>query len=111
MSNRRTVGGPRRPAPGRPYDEGNTMTPSPHSHATLRDDRRLPTVSIVLPALNEEHNLPLVLEGLPDLVDEVIVVDGGSVDDTVAIAREVRPDAVVVRQTRTGKGNALVCGL
>ncbi|GAA0810013.1 glycosyltransferase family 2 protein [Spirilliplanes yamanashiensis] len=67
-------------------------------------------MSVVLPALNEENNLPLVLEGLPDLVDEVVVVDGGSVDDTVAIAREVRPDAVVVRQTRRGKGNALVCG-
>jgi hypothetical protein len=66
-------------------------------------------VSVVIPALNEESNLPLVLEGLPH-VDEVIVVDGGSADDTVAVAREVRPDAVVVRQTRTGKGNALVCG-
>jgi hypothetical protein len=68
-----------------------------------------PTVSVIIPALNEEANLPLVLEGLPP-VDEVIVVDGGSSDDTVAVAREVRPDAVVVRQTRTGKGNALVCG-
>jgi hypothetical protein len=66
-------------------------------------------VSVVIPALNEEANLPLVLEGLPP-VYEVIVVDGGSADDTVAVAREVRPDAVVLRQTRAGKGNALVCG-
>jgi hypothetical protein len=51
----------------------------------------------------------VVLEGLPP-VDEIVIVDGGSADDTVAVAREVRPDAVVVRQTRTGKGNALACG-
>ncbi|GAA2499304.1 glycosyltransferase family 2 protein [Winogradskya humida] len=66
-------------------------------------------MTVVIPALNEEHNLPLVLENLP-AVDEVIVVDGRSDDDTVAVAREVRPDVIVVRQTRSGKGNALACG-
>ncbi|OJF14609.1 glycosyltransferase involved in cell wall biosynthesis [Couchioplanes caeruleus] len=68
-----------------------------------------PTVTVVIPALNEEDNLPLVLENLPP-VDQVVVVDGRSDDDTVAVAREVRPDVVVVRQTRSGKGNALACG-
>ncbi|WP_245908391.1 glycosyltransferase family 2 protein [Pseudosporangium ferrugineum] len=66
-------------------------------------------MTVVIPALNEEDNLPLVLENLPP-VDEVVVVDGRSDDDTVAVAREVRPDVVVVRQTRSGKGNALACG-
>lgn len=84
------------------------MPPSPRrsipSHAFWS-----PTVTVVIPALNEEHNLPLVLENLPP-VDEVIVVDGRSDDDTVAVAREVRPDVIVVRQTRSGKGNALACG-
>ena len=84
------------------------MPPSPPRRAT-RGDPPSPTVSVVIPAFNEERNLPLVLEGLPD-VDEVIVVDGGSTDDTIAVAREVRPDAVIVRQTRRGKGNALACG-
>jgi hypothetical protein len=84
------------------------MPPSPTRRVTS-DDLPSPTVSVVIPALNEERNLPLVLEGLPP-VYEVIVVDGGSADDTIAVAREVRPDAVIVRQTRTGKGNALACG-
>jgi glycosyltransferase involved in cell wall biosynthesis len=70
---------------------------------------RSPRVSIVIPALNEADNLALVLPQLPD-VHEVILVDGGSVDGTVATARRLRPDIVTVTQTRRGKGNALACG-
>jgi hypothetical protein len=84
------------------------MPPAPR-HPATHERRPPPTLTVVIPALNEEHNLPLILENLPP-VDEVVVVDGRSHDDTMAIAREVRPDAVVIRQTRTGKGNALVCG-
>jgi glycosyltransferase involved in cell wall biosynthesis len=69
-----------------------------------------PTVSVVIPTLNEERNLPHVFAALPEGIDEVVLVDGGSVDRTVAVARELRPDVVVVQQTRTGKGNALACG-
>jgi glycosyltransferase involved in cell wall biosynthesis len=65
---------------------------------------------VVIPALNEERNLPHVFAALPAGIDEVIVVDGGSVDRTVAVARELRPDVKIVQQTRTGKGNALACG-
>ncbi len=84
------------------------MPPSPRRPAQPHAASS-PTVTVVIPALNEEHNLPLVLENLPP-VDEVIVVDGRSDDDTVAVAREVRPGVIVVRQTRSGKGNALACG-
>jgi glycosyltransferase involved in cell wall biosynthesis len=72
--------------------------------------RRPPLVSVVIPTLNEELNLPHVFEALPAGLHEVILVDGGSVDDTVAVARRLRPDVVVVQQTRTGKGNALASG-
>ena len=68
-----------------------------------------PTISVVIPARNEAANLELVLPQLPAEY-EVIVVDGGSVDDTVSVTRRRRPDAIVVQQTRRGKGNALACG-
>jgi hypothetical protein len=77
---------------------------------TPSNGKPLPTVSVVIPALNEERNLPHVFAKLPAGITEVILVDGGSVDRTVAVARELRPDVVVVQQTRTGKGNALACG-
>lgn len=70
---------------------------------------RRPTVTVVIPALNEARNLPYVAERMPP-VDEIVVVDGGSVDDTVAVARQLWPEATVLRQTRSGKGNALACG-
>lgn len=72
-------------------------------------DGNRPSVSVVVPSLNEERNLEHVFSRLPQ-VDQVVLVDGGSVDRTVERARELMPDIDVVHQTRTGKGNALVCG-
>ena len=69
-----------------------------------------PTVSVVVPALNEERNIPYVFEQIPNDIHQVVLVDGNSVDDTVAVARKLRPDVCVVSQTRKGKGNALACG-
>ncbi|MFD2356575.1 glycosyltransferase family 2 protein [Nonomuraea ferruginea] len=68
------------------------------------------TVSVIVPALNEADNLPHVFATLPAWIDEVILVDGDSTDDTVAVARRLRPDLRVVAQTRRGKGNALIEG-
>lgn len=70
----------------------------------------MPTVSVIIPALNEARNLPHVFARLPEEIHEVIVVDGHSVDGTVAVARELRPDVRIVMQSRRGKGNALACG-
>jgi len=69
-----------------------------------------PRVSVVIPALNEARNISHVLARIPPEAHEVILVDGYSVDGTVGVAREMRPDVRVVRQTRSGKGNALACG-
>src|SRR6266852_5763053 len=71
---------------------------------------RAPRVSLVVPVLNEEHNLAHVLPRIPAVVDELIVVDGGSSDGTVAVARQLCPDARVLAQPGTGKGDALAHG-
>jgi len=68
------------------------------------------TVSVIIPALNEQHNIGWVLERMPPTIDEVILVDGHSIDRTVEIARAVRPDIVVVQQASRGKGAALRAG-
>ena len=69
-----------------------------------------PKVTVVIPALNEARNLPHVFAKLPEGLHEVILVDGNSVDDTVATARRLRPDVRILTQNRSGKGNALACG-
>jgi glycosyltransferase involved in cell wall biosynthesis len=69
-----------------------------------------PRVSVVVPTLNEALNIPYVFDRLPPDVHEVIVVDGNSLDDTLEVACRLRPDVRTLRQTRTGKGNALACG-
>jgi glycosyltransferase involved in cell wall biosynthesis len=81
-------------------------------HTKYVDDppRRRSTVTCVIPALNEERNIVGVLKRLPACVDEVILVDGDSVDDTVSVSRRVRPDIRVVGQDRRGKGAALRAG-
>lgn len=71
--------------------------------------RATPTVSIIVPTLNEAQNLPHVLSRVPRDA-EIILVDGHSTDGTVEVARRVRPDVIVTHQNRRGKGNALACG-
>jgi glycosyltransferase involved in cell wall biosynthesis len=76
----------------------------------LPHDTKRPTVTVVIPALNEERNLPHVAARMPADIDELIFVNGPSVDNTAEVARELWPDALHIRQSRKGKGNALACG-
>ena len=80
-----------------------------------------PTVSCVLPAFNEAGNLPNVvpdilqaLRGLFSAV-ELIIIDDGSRDDTLKVARrlsEIHPEVVVLELSRNfGKESALTAGL
>lgn len=71
---------------------------------------RPPTVSVIVPTLNEAANLPHVLPQIPDWVLEVVIVDGHSTDDTVEVACSLRDDVRVVLQSGKGKGDALITG-
>jgi dolichol-phosphate mannosyltransferase len=70
--------------------------------------------SVVIPALNERENLEPLLEGLREVLQElipdweIVVVDGGSADGTVELAR--RLGARVVFQVEPGYGGALKAG-
>ncbi len=67
------------------------------------------TVKTIIPALNEEQSIGQVLQGLPDWVDEVIVVDNGSTDRTAEIA--VAHGARVVQEPVRGYGQACHTGV
>jgi glycosyltransferase involved in cell wall biosynthesis len=70
----------------------------------------LPRVSFVIPTLDEAKNLPWCLPRVPDWAHEVIIVDGRSTDDTVAVARQLRRDVRIVMEAQPGKGAALRAG-
>src|SRR3954464_3799090 len=77
-------------------------------------------VSVVLPARNEAATLGPLVAGLAErwvrhtrLVDELLVIDSDSTDDTAAVARAARADVVATADvlpghgSRPGKGEAL----
>ena len=70
----------------------------------------IPKLSVIVPTLNEAKNLPIVFAMLPEGLHEVIVVDGRSTDDTIKVAKQVRPDVRIVLEDRPGKGWALAAG-
>jgi glycosyltransferase involved in cell wall biosynthesis len=96
------------PASGATRSTGRRFVTDSHDSRTSALTR--PSVSVIVPALNEARNLPHVFAELPADLHEVIVVDGGSIDGTAAVARRLREDVRVIQQTRRGKGDALRCG-
>jgi glycosyltransferase involved in cell wall biosynthesis len=65
-------------------------------------------ITVVIPTLNEAKGIRATIEVIPKFVDEIIVVDGGSKDETQKIAREC--GAKVVEELRPGYGRAFKTG-
>ena len=69
-----------------------------------------PSIDVVIPALNEEESIGLVLDAIPrPPVRRVVVADNDSTDATAAVARE--RGATVVPAPRQGYGSACLEGL
>ncbi len=68
-----------------------------------------PRVAVVIPAVDEEAGIGLVLAEIPPVVAEVIVVDNGSRDRTAEVARAA--GARVVHEPRRGYGQACLAGI
>jgi glycosyltransferase involved in cell wall biosynthesis len=61
-------------------------------------------ITAIIPALNEEQSIARVIADLPSMVNNIIVCDNGSTDDTAEVAR--RSGATVVHEPERGYGAA-----
>ena len=70
------------------------------------------TVAVVVPAYDEEALVATTIQGVPDFVDRIFVVDDASRDGTAAAARGVGDPRVevVTHERNSGVGAAIVTG-
>jgi len=70
----------------------------------------IPKISVIIPALNEEESIGLVLNDIPgEIVEEIIVIDNGSNDNTVTVAKDL--GAGVILEPLKGYGSACLRGI
>ena len=77
------------------------------------DSQEQPSISVIIPAHNEEENLAGAIRSVMNqriAVEQIIVVDDGSDDGTGRVAREFGVE-VVVHDNCKGKGEAVRSGL
>ncbi len=81
----------------------------PHTRAFIASDCNR-SISVIIPVLNEEERLGSLLETLGQHaeISEIIVVDGGSTDASIAIAKEAA--GVTVLQSPPGRALQMNCG-
>ncbi len=71
---------------------------------------KLGSVKVIIPAFNEENGIGEVIKEIPkEWVDEIIVVNNASTDETERIAREA--GATVLREPVAGYGRACLKGI
>ncbi|MCG9792240.1 glycosyltransferase family 2 protein [Flavobacterium algicola] len=67
------------------------------------------TIVVIIPAYNEENAIAHVINEIPKIVSEVIVVSNNSTDNTIAVASKA--GATVLTENKKGYGNACLKGL
>ncbi len=66
-------------------------------------------IKVIIPAINEADSIAKVIQEIPGIVSEIIVVDNNSTDQTVQCAENA--GATVLVELRKGYGSACLCGL
>lgn len=61
-------------------------------------------IKVIIPAYNEEASIGLVIGDIPKIVDQVIVVNNNSTDNTALVAQKA--GAIVLTETKMGYGHA-----
>jgi len=67
-------------------------------------------ISVIIPAYNEAKRIGKVLSRIPEFVDEVIVVDDGSEDNTSEVAKTHGAEVIRLKENQ-GKGAAMREGI
>lgn len=66
-------------------------------------------IAVIIPAIDEEKSIGKVISGIPRWVDDIVVVDNGSSDNTAKIARSL--NARVLFEPERGYGIACQTGI
>ena len=69
----------------------------------------MPTIKVIIPAYNEADSIAHVINDIPEIVDEIIVVSNNSTDATEANAENA--GATVLTETNKGYGYACLKGM
>jgi glycosyltransferase involved in cell wall biosynthesis len=66
-------------------------------------------IKVIIPAFNEAESIGLVVNEIPNIVSEIIVVNNNSTDATAENAKKA--GATVLTENRPGYGHACLCGM
>tara|TARA_B110000879_G_scaffold19443_1_gene23770 strand:+ start:116 stop:466 length:351 start_codon:yes stop_codon:yes gene_type:complete len=66
-------------------------------------------IKVIIPAYNEQDSIGLVVRAIPNIVNEIIVVNNNSTDNTAQVAKD--SGATVLFEKRGGYGYACLKGI
>jgi len=87
---------------------------SKHRENLQPDVKHYPKISVIIPAFNEEKVIKKTIESIIETQyprKEIIIVDDGSTDNTLDIAKHFKDEIIVLHKENGGKASALNYGL